>query len=85
MLTDLGKDWSSGPPSDYNRFVPMLYVIQLQLDDYDINMYANDHNIVDRPLSMEENGQSCSHIVLLSSAVSDNARSTTYVARQAAG
>ena len=56
MITDLVKDWASGPPSDFHRFIPMMYLLQIQLDGYSINMYANDHNIVDRPLNKDENG-----------------------------
>ncbi|KAI0829807.1 hypothetical protein BC628DRAFT_1477689 [Trametes gibbosa] len=55
MLTDLGKDWSTGPPSDYNLFTPMIYVIDLDMHNYDINLYVNDHNIIDKPLLREEN------------------------------
>ncbi|OBZ68136.1 hypothetical protein A0H81_11866 [Grifola frondosa] len=55
MLTDLGKDWSSGPPSDYCLFVPMMYVIDLDMHNYEINTYVNDHNIIDKPLIKEEN------------------------------
>ncbi|TFK54421.1 hypothetical protein OE88DRAFT_1676060 [Heliocybe sulcata] len=55
MFTDLAKDWSSGPPSDYNRFVPMRYVAQVDLHNYEINTYVNDHNIIDKPLLRDEN------------------------------
>lgn len=57
MFTDLGKDWSSGPPSDYNRFIPILYRVALEMKNYDIKLYANDHNIIDKPLIPEENGK----------------------------
>lgn len=57
MFTDLGKDWASGPPSDYNTFVPVLYGINLIFNDFDLNFYANDHNIIDRPLDRKENGE----------------------------
>lgn len=56
MLADLGKDWSSGPPSDFHCFVPMIYAVKFDLNDYKVNLYANDHNIIDRPLIREENG-----------------------------
>lgn len=55
MLTDLGKDWSSGPPSDFYRFIPMHYVVELDLHDYEVNTYVNDHNIIDKPLIKEDN------------------------------
>ncbi|CAL1706934.1 unnamed protein product [Somion occarium] len=55
MLTDLGRDWSAGPPSGYHRFIPMLYAIELDLQGYEINTYVNDQNIIDKPLIREEN------------------------------
>ncbi len=55
MFTDLGKDWSSGPPSNYFTWVPMRYFVILDFHDYEINTYVNDHNIIDKPLR-EENG-----------------------------
>lgn len=57
MLTDLGKDWSAGPPSDYHRFIPMLYAVDLDMHNYEINAYVNDHNIIDKPLIKEDNGR----------------------------
>lgn len=57
MFTDLGKDWASGPPSDYNTFIPMLYGVNLTFNDFELNFYANDHNIIDRPLDRKENGE----------------------------
>ncbi|KAI8993910.1 hypothetical protein BD414DRAFT_436222, partial [Trametes punicea] len=55
MFTDLGKDWSTGPPSNYNLFTPMIYVIDLDMHTYEINLYVNDHNIIDKPLIREDN------------------------------
>ncbi|EMD37359.1 hypothetical protein CERSUDRAFT_114033 [Gelatoporia subvermispora B] len=55
MLTDLGKDWTAGPPSDYHRFIPMVYVFNLDMQQYEINTYVNDHNIIDKPLVKEDN------------------------------
>jgi len=56
MFTDLAKDWSSGPPSDYLRFIPMIYVVEVELRHFEINQYVNDHNIIDKPLIKDENG-----------------------------
>jgi hypothetical protein len=56
MLTDLGRDWTSGPPTDYVRFVPTLYLFQLEMHLFELNLYANDHNIIDKPLVKDENG-----------------------------
>ncbi|KAJ6586994.1 hypothetical protein DFH09DRAFT_241649 [Mycena vulgaris] len=55
MFTDLGKDWAAGPPSDYHRFVPTLYVVELELHHFELNLYVNDHNIIDKPLIRDEN------------------------------
>lgn len=56
MFTDLGKDWSAGPPSDYHRFIPMVYITDLELRMFELNLYVNDHNIIDKPSIREENG-----------------------------
>lgn len=57
MFTDLGKDWSVGPPSDYYRFIPMVYGVDLELRTFELNLYVNDHNIIDKPSIREENGK----------------------------
>ena len=58
MFTDLGKDWSAGPPSDYHRFIPMIYAVDIELRMFELNLYVNDHNIIDKPSIREENGWS---------------------------
>ncbi|KAG9221064.1 hypothetical protein CCMSSC00406_0005497 [Pleurotus cornucopiae] len=55
MITDLVRDWTSGPPHDYHRFVPMIYQLKFELHHFALNMYANDHNIIDKPLIRDEN------------------------------
>ncbi|KAJ7647262.1 hypothetical protein FB45DRAFT_987066 [Roridomyces roridus] len=55
MFTDLGKDWASGPPSDYHRFVPTVYHVDLELHHFELNLYVNDNNIIDKPLVKDEN------------------------------
>jgi len=57
MFTDLGKDWASGPPTDYQKFIPMIYGFKLEMHHFEMNLYANDQNIVDKPLIKEENGR----------------------------
>lgn len=57
MFSDLGRDWLSGPPTDYQKFIPMTYAFQLDMQHYEANFYVNDHNIIDRPLIREENGR----------------------------
>lgn len=61
MFTDLGKDWSAGPPSDYYRFIPMVYAVDLELRMFELNAYVNDHNIIDKPSIREENGEFWTH------------------------
>jgi hypothetical protein len=56
LFIDLAKDWSSGPPHDYFRFIPMVYAVEIDLHPFEFNLYANDHNIVDKPLIKDENG-----------------------------
>ncbi|KAF8577934.1 hypothetical protein K439DRAFT_1363574, partial [Ramaria rubella] len=55
LLADLGKDWSSGPPSDFDKWIPMHYVINTSLQDYEINLYLNDHNIISHPHARDAN------------------------------
>ncbi|KAJ8503140.1 hypothetical protein ONZ45_g11120 [Pleurotus djamor] len=55
MITDLVKDFTSGPPHDYYRFVPTIYELEFELHHYVLNLYVNDHNIIDKPLIKEEN------------------------------
>lgn len=56
MFTDLGKDWVSGPPADYHRFVPMIYAFELDMYHFELNVYVNDQNVIDKPLVRDENG-----------------------------
>lgn len=76
MLTDLGRDWSSGPPTDFNTFIPMIYGVNIIMNGFELNMYANDHNIIDRPLDRQENGKiyesSLKVLLLIDDCSSDN-------------
>ena len=62
MFTDLIKDWTSGPPSDYLRWVPVNYVFKIDCrggdshGGYELHTYVNDNNVIDRPLVKEDNG-----------------------------
>ena len=57
MITDLGKDWASGPPSDFHCWIPMIYSVALDIRNYSLILYCNDHNIIDRPQVKEENSE----------------------------
>jgi hypothetical protein len=56
MFIDLAKDWSTGPPSDYFLFVPTRYAVSFEMHQFELNLYANDSNIIDKPLIKDENG-----------------------------
>ncbi|KAF9529375.1 hypothetical protein CPB83DRAFT_789894 [Crepidotus variabilis] len=55
MFTDLGRDWVSGPPTDYYKFIPTIYAIQFEMHHYRMVLFVNDHNIIDKPSVREEN------------------------------
>jgi hypothetical protein len=55
MFTDLTRDWTSGPPTRWNYFVPTIYLFKLDLHQFELNLYANDQNIIDKPLVRGEN------------------------------
>ncbi|KAH7927135.1 hypothetical protein BV22DRAFT_1193843 [Leucogyrophana mollusca] len=55
LFTDLSRDWTSGPPTDWHQFVPMVYSFELDLHYFEMNLYANDQNIIDKPLNRDEN------------------------------
>jgi hypothetical protein len=56
MFVDLGKDWVSGSPVDFYRFIPMIYAFELDMYHFELNFYVNDQNIIDKPLIRDENG-----------------------------
>ena len=56
LFTDLGKDWSAGPPSQWSHFIPMLYRVRVTLKKYNLSLYLNDHNIIRSPTDPQENG-----------------------------
>lgn len=51
LLSDLAKDWTSGPGSDFYHFVPYVYGFKLDLIDYALHLNLNDHNIIDVSLA----------------------------------
>ncbi|CAE6416310.1 unnamed protein product [Rhizoctonia solani] len=84
LVSDIVKDWASIPPppdsmedakqlatEEYNRFVPIVYSLGVTLENYRLDLYANDHNIIDWPLSHVDNsfltltGQNLSTNVLI--------------------
>jgi hypothetical protein len=55
LLTDLVADWGSGPPPEYFRFVPFLYMLNVDFTDFKIYMNTNDSNIVNNPADLDDN------------------------------
>jgi hypothetical protein len=55
LLTDLVSDWASGPPSDYHTFVPFIYNLDLNFDDFELYINVNDRNIISNPSDLEDN------------------------------
>ncbi|KAG9316547.1 hypothetical protein JVU11DRAFT_2597 [Chiua virens] len=55
MITDLSRDWTSGEPTEWHHFVPTVYSLELHLHHFDLNLYVNDANIIDKPLVRDEN------------------------------
>lgn len=55
LLTDLIKDWVSGPPSDAFRFVPITYSLAVTFANFDVVLYLNDHNVVDQLFDTDTN------------------------------
>jgi hypothetical protein len=57
LFTDLGKDWSSGPPSDFDRWVPMCYIANVTLHGFEVTLYLNDQNLITNPHAREANSK----------------------------
>lgn len=55
LLTDLLKDFSSGPPVQYELFTPVKYHINWYIVDFYIYLNINDLNIINNPSDFEDN------------------------------
>lgn len=55
LLTDLVTDWTSGPGQEYWTFIPMIYELDLKLEDCRFYFNVNDQNITNNPSSFEDN------------------------------
>ena len=42
LLTDVVRDWTSGPPVDYEHFIPFIYKLNLSLSNFRLNLYLNE-------------------------------------------
>jgi hypothetical protein len=56
LIQDLSKDWTSGPSVDMAHFVPFKYEFDIKLPNFKLYTYVNEHNIINEPTEMEENG-----------------------------
>jgi len=55
LLLDLISDFTAGQKSEYMTFVPFLYTIGLKFLNFKLFLNANDNNIIDNPVDLEEN------------------------------
>lgn len=55
LITDLVTDWTSGPAQEYWTFVPMIYELNLQLEDTEFFLNVNDQNIINNSSSFQDN------------------------------
>ncbi|KAI0506485.1 hypothetical protein F5B22DRAFT_450155 [Xylaria bambusicola] len=55
LLIDLIDDWGTGPPSEYLLFTPFKYLLNLTLRNLKLYLNVNDVNIINDPVSMDEN------------------------------
>ncbi|KAI0428643.1 hypothetical protein F5Y09DRAFT_282887 [Xylaria sp. FL1042] len=55
LLIDLIDDWGTGPPSEYLLFTPFKYLLNLTLRNLKVYLNVNDVNIINDPISMDEN------------------------------
>ncbi|KAI1825534.1 hypothetical protein F4861DRAFT_537995 [Xylaria intraflava] len=55
LLIDLINDWGTGPPSEYLMFTPFKYLLNLTLQNLKLYINVNDANIINDPISMDEN------------------------------
>ncbi|KAK5943987.1 Macrophage colony-stimulating factor 1 receptor [Knufia obscura] len=55
LLLDLISDFTAGQKSDYMTFMPFHYTIGIKFLDLKLFLNANDNNIIDNPVDLEEN------------------------------
>jgi hypothetical protein len=55
LLTDLVSDWTSGAGPEYWTFVPMIYELNLKLENAEFFFNVNDENIINNPSSFDDN------------------------------
>ncbi|KAK7204740.1 hypothetical protein BZA70DRAFT_182677 [Myxozyma melibiosi] len=55
MITDMIDDFTSGPATPYQYFVPQHYLFNLALLDFQLHLNVNDSNIISNPTDFEDN------------------------------
>ncbi|KAJ2985491.1 hypothetical protein NUW58_g5501 [Xylaria curta] len=55
LLIDLIDDWGTGPPPEYLLFTPFKYLLNLTFRNLKVYINVNDANIINDPISMDEN------------------------------
>lgn len=56
LFQDTAKDWASTPPADLLHFTPITYTLQINLEKPTIYLCVNEHNVINNPNSIEDNG-----------------------------
>lgn len=55
MISDMLTDFTSGPGTPYQCFVPQHYIFNLALLDVEIHLNVNDSNIISNLTDFEDN------------------------------
>ena len=56
LISDLISDWSTGPTLALPFFIPYLYKFKWFLTEAEINLCANEMNVINQPNDLNENG-----------------------------
>ncbi|KAI9095544.1 hypothetical protein DFS34DRAFT_662396 [Phlyctochytrium arcticum] len=55
LLSDLVKDWTTGPRTCLSYFIPMRYCVKLTLTDFDLYLCVNQNNVINNPNDLNDN------------------------------
>ncbi|CAO3610069.1 unnamed protein product [Mucor hiemalis] len=55
LIQDIVKDWTSSPPADLLHFMPITYTLNFNLENPQIYLCVNEHNVINNPNSIEDN------------------------------
>jgi hypothetical protein len=56
LVSDVVRDWASGPATDPSLFVPIEYCFDIGFDTIRLYLCANEGNVIEQPNSLSENG-----------------------------